>query len=122
MAINSPDSTADVQPEAHRQVGAQPVSSVVDQDEAEEQIVADFGVPPMVVRSRDAFLRDLPCLLGERPREWVAYHGDAQLGFAKTRTELYQECLRRGLNPEEFLVCSIEPPIDTMIVRPELLG
>jgi hypothetical protein len=82
----------------------------------------DFGIPPLVVQSREAFSRDLPRLLQERPRQWVAYHGDEQLGFAKTRAELYQACLGRGLNREEFLVCSIEPPMDTMIVRPELLG
>ena len=82
----------------------------------------DFGIPPMVARSREAFLRDLPRLLEERPRDCVAYHGDEQLGFAKTRTELFQACLRRGLKREEFLVCSIEPQMETMTVRPELLG
>jgi hypothetical protein len=56
-----------------------------------------------------AFWRELPRLLQERPRQWVAYHGDRRLGFAATRAELWQECLRQGLRPEEFLIRSIEP-------------
>ena len=121
MAINSPHSSADLQPDAHSQVGAQPVSPVSAQEDTEEQTMTDFGVPPMVARSREAFLRDLPRLLEEQPRQWVAYHGNQQVGFAKTRAELYQACLGRGLKREEFLVCSIEPQIETMTVRPELL-
>jgi hypothetical protein len=109
-----------VQAEAREQAVAQPFSPA--QEKAEQLTMPDSGIPPMVVQSREAFLRDLPRLLGERPRQWVAYHGDEQLGFGKTRAELFQACLGRGLNREEFLVCSIEPPIDTMIVRPELLG
>ena len=56
-----------------------------------------------------AFWRDLPRLLQERPRQWVAYHGERQLGFASTRAELWAECQRQGLRPEEFLIRSIEP-------------
>ena len=56
-----------------------------------------------------AFWRDLPQLLQERPWQWVAYHGDRQLGFGKTQTELWQECLRQGWQPEEFMIRSIEP-------------
>ena len=56
-----------------------------------------------------AFWRDLPRLLQERPRQWVAYHGERQLGFAPTRAELWAECQRRGLKADEFLIRSIEP-------------
>jgi hypothetical protein len=48
-------------------------------------------------------------LLQERPRQWVAYHGERQLGFAPTRAELWAECQRRGLKADEFLIRSIEP-------------
>jgi hypothetical protein len=41
----------------------------------------------------------------------VAYNGDEQLGFARTQTELYKRCFRRGLKREEFMVCYIEPEI-----------
>jgi hypothetical protein len=56
-----------------------------------------------------AFWRDLPQLLQERPWQWVAYHGERQLGFGRTQTELWQECLRQGLHPDEFMIRSIEP-------------
>jgi hypothetical protein len=122
MAINSPNSSSDLQANARSELAAEPAAPAPAQGPPEEQTMPDFGIPHMVARSREAFLRDLPRLLEVRPREWVAYHGDDQLGFAKTRTELYQACLRRGLRREEFLVCSIEPQIETMTVRPELLG
>jgi hypothetical protein len=56
-----------------------------------------------------AFRRDLPRLLRERPREWVAYHGDQQIGIARTALELYQECTRRGLPESDCIVHPIEP-------------
>jgi hypothetical protein len=46
-----------------------------------------------------------------RFRQWVAYHGEQRIGFARTKTELYQECLRHGLRRGEFVVRSIEPEV-----------
>lgn len=71
----------------------------------------DDSVPPMLGRSLDAFRRDLPRLLKTHYGKWVAYHGDAQLGFGRTEKELYEKCLARGMKRDEFLVCSIEPEI-----------
>jgi hypothetical protein len=66
-----------------------------------------------------AFWRDLAQLLQERPGQWVAYHGDRQLGFASTGTELWRECLRQGLSPTEFVVRSIEPEdLDLVLEEP----
>jgi hypothetical protein len=64
-----------------------------------------------------AFWRDLPQLLQERPGQWVAYHGDQQLGFGRTRTELWHELLRRGLQPAEFLIRSIEPEDPDLVLE-----
>jgi hypothetical protein len=66
-----------------------------------------------IERSQAAFQRDLPELLKTkgRFRQWVAYHGDRRVGFAKTKTELYQACLRQGLRRAEFVVRSIEPEV-----------
>jgi hypothetical protein len=61
------------------------------------------------VQALRTYWRDLPQLLQERPGQWVAYHGDRQLGFAGTRYELWQECLKQGLRPDEFLIRIIEP-------------
>lgn len=66
-------------------------------------------IPPMIAQSQAAFRRDLPQLLKERPWQWVAYHGQERIGFAKSNTELYQRCLARGLDWDQFVVRSIEP-------------
>jgi hypothetical protein len=52
----------------------------------------------------DAFYRDLPELLKKHYRKWVAYHGNDCLGVGRTQTELYEQCLRRGLKEDEFIV------------------
>ena len=67
------------------------------------------GIAPMIAKSREAFRRDLPELLKSRDGWWVAYHGDEQIGFARSQRKLYQECLRRGLTDDQFLVCGILP-------------
>lgn len=36
--------------------------------------------------------------------QWVAYHGDECAGVGRTQTDVYQECLRRGLKEDEFEV------------------
>ena len=79
------------------------------QETEHEVSVLDIPIAPGVARSLDAFRRDLPKLLETHSREWVAYHGDERIGFGRTQTELYQECLRRGLKRDDFFVCSIEP-------------
>ena len=76
---------------------------------AEEDI--DDPVPPMLARSWEAFRRDLPRLLTTHYGQLVAYHGDEQMGFGKTESELYEKGFARGLKQDEFLVCSIEPEI-----------
>jgi hypothetical protein len=55
-------------------------------------------------QSFDAFYRDLPEVLKKHYGQWVAYHGNECIGFARTQTELHQRCLRLGLNEDEFVV------------------
>jgi hypothetical protein len=59
-----------------------------------------------------AFRRDLPQLLRERPGAWVAYHGDRRVGLAKTDLELYKLCARLGIPQDEYIVrpVELEPP------------
>jgi hypothetical protein len=61
--------------------------------------------------AQEAFRRDLPQLLREARlrRRWVAYRGPERIGVGPSKRELYQECLRRGYRPGEFLVRRIEP-------------
>ncbi|MFL5342981.1 MAG: hypothetical protein ACJ8F7_22850 [Gemmataceae bacterium] len=61
-------------------------------------------------RSMEAYWRDLPALLKSRYRgQWVAYHGNERVGFARTQGDLVEECYRRGLAHEEFWVDRVEP-------------
>ncbi len=66
-------------------------------------------IPPLIQRSQEAFHRELPRLLQEHPRKWVAYHGDERIAVGPSKTKLYQECLHRGLKVEEFVVRFIQP-------------
>ena len=56
-----------------------------------------------------AFRRDLPRLLEQHSRQWVAYCGDRQMGFAATKTKLYQQLLGNGLARNEFEIFYVEP-------------
>jgi hypothetical protein len=69
------------------------------------------ALAPHIERAQKAFRRDLPELLKlkDRSRQWVAYAGDQRIAFGRSKTELYQECLRRGLQRGTFVVRSIEP-------------
>lgn len=69
----------------------------------------------------DAFQRDLPFLWSERPGQWVAYQGHLQLGFASHKHELYQQCFRRGLRREEFVIFCIEPQETEITLGPVVL-
>jgi len=73
-----------------------------------EQLLGE-RLPTAVVQAREAFRRDLPRLLAEHPRQWVAYNGEDCLGIGRSKTALHQECVERGFSPEHFLVLSIEP-------------
>lgn len=63
---------------------------------------------PMIQKSIAAIRRDLPELLQKHRGYWVAYHGDERIGFGRTQTGLYEECVRRGLTRDDFVVCGVE--------------
>ena len=122
MASNTPHSgSPDIQPGPENPIGAPPLSAEATED-AHEPSDLELGIPPIISRSQAAFRRDLPRLLAERPGQWVAYRGEEQIGFGATKTELYQQCLRRGLKRDELLVRSVEPEMDRMVVGPGALG
>ncbi len=74
----------------------------------------DAVVSPSMMEADEAFRRDLPQLLKERPGEWVGYHGSERIGFAATKDQMYRDCLERGLKRGEFLVTCVEPEVDLM--------
>ena len=67
-------------------------------------------IPPMILRSQQAFWRDLPGLLMDRRnhRKWAAYHGEERVAIARSEVDAYQECFRRGLNRGEFYVGKLD--------------
>lgn len=69
---------------------------------------------PMVLRSEQAFWRDLPELLKSRWNrgKWVAYHGEQRVALARSSVDAYQECFRRGLKHEEFYVGKVKADPD----------
>ena len=71
-------------------------------------------IRPMVLRSMQAFWRDLPRLLMDRRnhRQWAAYHGDERVAITRSDVDAYQECFRRGLKHEEIYVGILEPAPD----------
>jgi hypothetical protein len=71
-------------------------------------------LPPLIQQALDAFRRDLPELMKTHYRQWVIYQGDRRLRFGRSKTELIQECLQRGLGRDEFVVRRVapEPPDD----------
>ena len=75
---------------------------------------ADPEIPPLMLRSQQAFWRDLPELLKDKRNhgKWVAYHGGERVAFGQSDVEAYQECFRRGLKHEEFYVGRLEADPD----------
>ena len=59
---------------------------------------------PVFVQSEETFYRNLPELLKKHEAKWVCYLGEQCLGIARTGTELWKRCYRRGLKPGEFFV------------------
>jgi hypothetical protein len=68
-------------------------------------------IPPGILRSEQAFWRDLPQLLKTERNlgKWVCYHGDERIGIADTDKPLIRECLRRSLPDDQY---------DLLIIRP----
>jgi hypothetical protein len=75
----------------------------------------------LIVAAQAAFEGALPQLLKEHSGEWVAYQGEHQIGFATTKTELYQRCFALGLRRGEFVVGRIQPQVDVLSLDARLV-
>lgn len=71
-------------------------------------------IAPQMLRSQQAFWRDLPELLKHRRNrgKWAAYHGDERVAITRSDLDAYQECFRRGLNRGDFYVGKLEADPD----------
>ena len=69
------------------------------------------NTPIGIVRSRDAFLRDLPKLLvNPKYDRWaVVYHGDKRIILAESLAEACRECQRRALDEDEIYIGCVVP-------------
>ncbi len=68
-------------------------------------------IPPGILRSLTAFRRDLPELMKTHYGQVVVYHGDQRLMIGSSATKLFQECLRRGLKRDEYVVMPVMPEL-----------
>ncbi len=75
---------------------------------AESPSLLAWEIPPMIRVAQAAFLRDLPELISEHRRSWVAYHGDRRVAIGPSKRQLFKECTARKLPPGEFVVRLIE--------------
>jgi hypothetical protein len=86
--------------------------SLVEGDREPIQRVADGVpcIPPGILRSQQAFWRDLPHLLSRRKlrEQWVCYHGDERIGIGAYR-DVIRECVRRGIPDDAFYLGRISP-------------
>lgn len=66
----------------------------------------ELEIPEGIRVSQEAYRRDLPDLLKQKKmyRFWVAYHRNERIGIAYDGRTLLEECLKRGLDDDEFYV------------------
>jgi hypothetical protein len=67
--------------------------------------------PVGIVKSMQAFMRDLPELLKnpKYDRWWVCYFGNERLGIAESSVDLIRDCFKRGLGEDQFYIGIITP-------------
>jgi hypothetical protein len=65
-------------------------------------------VPSVILEGQEAFRHDLPQLLREHARHWVAYHGRTRVGLCSSKNKLFDLLLCAGYKRGELLVRRIE--------------
>lgn len=73
-----------------------------------------------LLKSVEAFDRELSAMLVDHAGEWVAFAGSTRLGFADTRVALIRTCMSQGLRPGEFLVRRVELQAEDVGESPRL--
>jgi hypothetical protein len=87
--------------------------------EEEQEVLV--SLPPATRQAFEAFRLDLPRLLRDHPRMWVAYTAAGQFGEPnRSKTVLWQSCVKQGLQPDQFIVKAIEPLAAHLILNAEL--
>ena len=76
----------------------------------------DMEVPTIIQEGTAAFLQELPTLMCDHPKQWVAYHGSKRVGFGLSDYQLLRECVAQGLPEDELVIRRIQPDIPTIQV------
>ncbi len=71
------------------------------------------GTPAIILEAQAAFFADLPEMLRDHYKQWVAYHSKHRIGFGKDDRALEEECLRQGYNENELLIYLVYPYPET---------
>jgi hypothetical protein len=76
-----------------------------------EEAMAGCEVAPGILRSQQAFWRDLPELLKTKRNhtKWVCYREDERIGIADSDEPLIRECLRRNIPDDGYDLFVIKP-------------
>jgi hypothetical protein len=96
-----------------------PVSGPLNEEAVHQlEIALNETFPPLIMQARAAWRRDLPTLLKTHPGKWAAYHGNRQIGIGSSKTQLFQQCLRAGLERGQFVVLPIEHEAEHQVSLP----
>jgi hypothetical protein len=71
------------------------------------------STPPIILEAQAAFFADLPEMLRDHYKQWVAYHGKHRIGFGKDDWALEEECIRQGYPEDELFVRLVYPYPET---------
>jgi hypothetical protein len=84
--------------------------SLLDRSSSASSADTSFEIPIGILRSQQAFWRDLPELLKEKRNggKWVCYHGDERLGIGD-RELLIRETLQRAIPEDAYYMDCIQP-------------
>jgi hypothetical protein len=87
------------------------VRDLLDQGNGPKTPEVATGIPPGILRSQQAFWRDLDQMLAQKKLRgsYVVYHLERRVGIARDAVELIRECNRRAIPDDECYLAQIRP-------------
>ncbi len=71
----------------------------------------DMEVTAVIGEGTAAFLRDLPALMSQHAKQWVAYRGSHRVAMGANDQEVLQSCIAQRLPEDELVIRRIQPDI-----------
>jgi|SRR5579864_7972339 len=95
---------------------------VLVRQEVFDRLAQNEGVAPGVLRSKRAFLRDLPGMLANpKFQRWsVAYCEDEQIALGPSEVEVVRECRKKGLQSHQVYIGVVAPYDHDLEIDPSL--